>query len=171
MTPRVILTTSLALALAGCASGTGADAARQPTMPERLQSARQQVEQGTLAAKDVCVPPGMPAYTEWRGAVANRGGHVHALDKRMYKAANVTHTVDGKSVEGQWILLGTAWRLVAVDPAPDDAGVPVWIDTGFLAQPAPGSVESMVLGIADFKAPCTWVQQIVHERRPGDVDT
>ena len=164
MTHRAILTISLCLALAGCA-GTAVQA-RQAT-PQRIQGAS--IERGAIDAKNVCVPPGMPSYTEWKNNIVGRSGHIHGLSGHVYRAATITHEIDGKPVEGQWLLVEAVWHLVVVDPAPDDMAVPVWIDRGFLAQPRPGSDESMVLG--QFGKPCSWERQITPVGRPGDINT
>ncbi|MDP3769265.1 MAG: hypothetical protein Q8S13_14730 [Dehalococcoidia bacterium] len=130
----------VAMLLAGCASAAPAPPASRPSPPDADTAS---------AAPAICVPPGMPAFSEWKPLPGGQmywaksdasGGEVVVM--RHYK-------VGGQHVDG---VMASGRRLYVVDPAPDDEKVPAWYDAG-LARDA-GDREYVLL--AEPGERCQW---------------
>lgn len=108
------------------------------------------------SSSTLCVPPGMAPFASWRPgpaevvAVADDEGRVVPAVRRMYRIG----------AEPVAVALWVEGRMVLVDPNPNDAAAPAWVDRGAIA---PGRGIALRRDRHDA-APCQW-------RRAGGAET
>lgn len=84
----------------------------------------------TTASAPTCVPPGMPAFADWKPLPGGQMGTIRsdATGEQQFAMIQL-YSVAGRPVS-RMVTRGVG--TVAVDPAPDDPEVAVWYDAGLV---------------------------------------